>query len=102
MATKSWRLKEDITYGANCNSKELASRTARRSIANRTEFGCRYRQAETLGYRKGTKGGVWLARYYTRVSDWKRKLALADDILMPKAREYWTLRKHKKRRGLGF
>ena len=34
-----------------------------------------------LGYRKGTKGGVWLARYKVAGFRQEEKLALADDIV---------------------
>ena len=35
----------------------------------------------TLGYRKGSKGGVWLARYYDAGFRLEEKLGLADDIV---------------------
>jgi integrase len=38
-------------------------------------------QGRALGYRKGSKGGVWLARYKIEGFRKEEKLALADDIL---------------------
>ena len=38
-------------------------------------------QGRALGYRKGSRGGVWLARYKTEGFRKEEKLALADDIL---------------------
>ena len=38
-------------------------------------------QGRAIGYRKGTRGGVWLARYKIEGFRKEEKLALADDIL---------------------
>jgi integrase len=62
-------------------SKELCSRTARRAIPIGTVAWVPLSQGRALGYRKGTKGGVWLARYKIEGFRKEEKLALADDIL---------------------
>ena len=63
------------------SSKELASRTARRSLPVGLRIWLRLSPGRTLGYRKGSKGGVWLARYYDAGFRLEEKLGLADDIL---------------------
>lgn len=62
-------------------SKELGSRTARRAITIGTVAWVPLSQGRALGYRKGTRGGVWLARYKIEGFRKEEKLALADDIL---------------------
>ena len=62
-------------------SKELCSRTARRAIPIGTVAWVPLSQGRALGYRKGTRGGVWLARYKIEGFRKEEKLALADDIL---------------------
>jgi integrase len=62
-------------------SKELASRTARRSLPTGERVWLRLSAGRTLGYRKGSKGGAWLARYYEAGFRKEEKLGLADDIL---------------------
>ena len=62
-------------------SKELGSRTARRAIPIGTVAWVPLSQGRALGYRKGTRGGVWLARYKIEGFRKEEKLALADDIL---------------------
>jgi integrase len=63
------------------SSKELASRTARRSLPIGLRIWLRLSPGRTLGYRKGSKGGVWLARYYDAGFRLEEKLGLADDIV---------------------
>ena len=63
------------------SSKELASRTARRSLPVGSRVWLRLSGGRTLGYRKGSKGGVWLARYYDAGFRMEERLGLADDIL---------------------
>lgn len=63
------------------SSKELASRTARRSLPIGLRIWLRLSPGRTLGYRKGSKGGVWLARYYDAGFRLEEKLGLADDII---------------------
>ena len=65
------------------SSKELGSRTARRSIPIGTVVWMPLSQGRALGYRKGRRGGVWLARYKLEGFRKEEKLALADDILDP-------------------
>ena len=62
-------------------SKELCSRTARRAIPIGTVAWVPLSQGRALGYRKGSRGGVWLARYKIEGFRKEEKLALADDIL---------------------
>lgn len=62
-------------------SKELGSRTARRAIPVGTVAWMPLSQGRALGYRKGSRGGVWLARYKIEGFRKEEKLALADDIL---------------------
>ena len=62
-------------------SKELGSRTARRAIPIGTVVWMPLSQGRALGYRKGSRGGVWLARYKIDGFRKEEKLALADDIL---------------------
>jgi integrase len=62
-------------------SKELGSRTARRAIPVGTVAWVPLSQGRALGYRKGSRGGVWLARYKIEGFRKEEKLALADDIL---------------------
>jgi integrase len=62
-------------------SKELGSRTARRAIPIGTVAWMPLSQGRALGYRKGSRGGVWLARYKLEGFRKEEKLALADDIL---------------------
>lgn len=62
-------------------SKELGSRTARRAIPIGTVAWMPLSQGRALGYRKGSRGGVWLARYKIEGFRKEEKLALADDIL---------------------
>ena len=62
-------------------SKELGSRTARRTIPVGTVAWMPLSQGRALGYRKGSRGGVWLARYKIEGFRKEEKLALADDIL---------------------
>src|SRR5215469_1008445 len=62
-------------------NKELSSRTARRAIAVGTIAWIPLSQGRALGYRKGRRGGVWLARYKIEGFRKEEKLALADDIL---------------------
>ena len=63
------------------SSKELVSRTARRSLPIGLRIWLRLSPGRTLGYRKGSKGGVWLARYYDAGFRLEEKLGLADDII---------------------
>src|SRR5713226_1004261 len=63
------------------SSKELASRTSRRSLPIGRRIWMLLSSGRTLGYRKGSKGGVWLARYYDAGFRKEEKLGLADDIL---------------------
>src|ERR1700688_3645446 len=63
------------------SNKELASRTARRSLPIGLRIWLRLSPGRTLGYRKGSKGGVWLARYYDAGFRLEEKLGLADDII---------------------
>lgn len=63
------------------SSKELVSRTARRSLPIGLRIWLRLSPGRTLGYRKGSKGGVWLARYYDAGFRLEEKLGLADDIV---------------------
>src|ERR1700730_115296 len=63
------------------SSKELTSRTARRSLPIGLRIWLRLSPGRTLGYRKGSKGGVWLARYYDAGFRLEEKLGLADDIV---------------------
>jgi len=63
------------------SSKELTSRTARRSLPIGLRIWLRLSPGRTLGYRKGSKGGVWLARYYDAGFRLEEKLGLADDII---------------------
>jgi len=63
------------------SNKELASRTARRSLPIGLRIWLRLSPGRTLGYRKGSKGGVWLARYYDAGFRLEEKLGLADDIV---------------------
>jgi len=62
-------------------NKELGSRTARRGIPIGTIAWMPLSQGRALGYRKGRRGGVWLARYKIEGFRKEEKLALADDIL---------------------
>ena len=61
-------------------SKELGSRTARRTIPVGTVAWMPLSQGRALGYRKGSRGGVWLAQPSEGFRK-EGKLALADDIL---------------------
>lgn len=62
-------------------NKELVSRTARRSLPIGQRIWMLLSSGRTLGYRKGSNGGVWLARYYDAGFRKEEKLGLADDIL---------------------
>lgn len=63
------------------SSKELASRTARRSLPVGSRVWLRLSPGRTVGYRKGSKGGAWLARYYDAGFRMEERLGVADDIL---------------------
>src|SRR5882672_9350640 len=73
--------KEKQPVARTVTSKELGSRTARRAIPIGTVAWVPLSQGRALGYRKGTRGGVWLARYKIEGFRKEEKLALADDIL---------------------
>jgi integrase len=73
--------KERQPVARTVTSKELGSRTARRTIPIGTVAWMPLSQGRALGYRKGRKGGVWLARYKIEGFRKEEKLALADDIL---------------------
>ncbi len=73
--------KEKQPVARTVTSKELGSRTARRAIPIGTVAWIPLSQGRALGYRKGTRGGVWLARYKIDGFRKEEKLALADDIL---------------------
>ena len=62
-------------------SKDLGTRTARRGIPIGSKIMLPLSHGRALGYRKGSKWGVWLARYDADGFRKEQKLGLADDIL---------------------
>src|SRR6202521_6158006 len=62
-------------------SKDLGTRTARRSIPIGSKIMLPLSHGRALGYRKGSKWGVWLARFDADGFRKEEKLGLADDIL---------------------
>ncbi len=62
-------------------SKDLGTRTARRAIPIGVKIMMPLTQGRALGYRKGNKWAVWLARYDADGFRKEEKLGLADDIL---------------------
>src|ERR1700738_5138875 len=63
------------------NSKDLGTRTARRAIPIGSKIMLPLSHGRALGYRKGSKWGVWLARFDADGFRKEEKLGLADDIL---------------------
>lgn len=63
-------------------SKKLDSRTARRSIAaGKTTHWVPISRGRSLGYRRGLKGGTWIARFDAENLRREKKLGEADDRL---------------------
>jgi len=63
------------------SSKDLGTRTARRAIPIGSKIMLPLSHGRALGYRKGSKWGVWLARFDADGFRKEEKLGLADDIL---------------------
>lgn len=64
-------------------NQRLESRTSRASLAPRNApYWCTIAKGRAIGYRKGTKGGSWLARYRSQNGGrCQRQLGPADDAL---------------------
>jgi integrase len=63
-------------------SKKLDSRTARRSIAaGKVTHWIPISRGRSLGYRRGLRGGTWVARFYGENLRREMKLGEADDVL---------------------
>ena len=63
------------------SSKDLGTRTARRTIAVGSKIMLPLSHGRALGYRKGRKWAVWLARYDADGLRKEEKLGVADDVL---------------------
>jgi hypothetical protein len=72
---------QEVPMARTITNKKLDSRTARRSIAaGKITHWIPISRGRSLGYRRGLKGGTWVARFDAENLRREKKLGEADDV----------------------